>query len=192
MRVIFFKKEKELLEQIRSGDEKAMERIYNKYRSEFLGWSMDKYNISEDDALDHYQDTVTIFFEKTMNGTLAEIESTIKTYLFGIGKNKIRQKFQSESKEEQHTLGVTEHYQFLGQHSGAQSIFDDASGVAKKVFDSIGQPCKELLRLFYFERKSMTEIAKVLGHKNEGVSRTTKKRCLEKTREQLKNSKAHG
>lgn len=169
-----------------------MESIYNKYRSEFLVWSMDKYSIYEDDALDHYQDTVTIFFEKVMNGKLTEIESTIKTYLFGIGKNKIRQKFQSESRAEQHTADVVEHYQFLGQNADAQSLFDDTNRVAKKVFDSIGQPCKELLRLFYFERKSMMEIAKALGHKNEGVSRTTKKRCLEKMRAQLQNSKSNG
>lgn len=192
MRVNFSRSENQMLEQVRSGNEKAMERIYNKYRSEFLVWSMDKYGVSKDDALDHYQDTVTIFFEKIMNGTLVEIESTVKTYLFGIGKNKIKQKFQKDSKVEDHFSGVTEHYQFLSTSPENESAFEDAKSIATIVFDQIGESCKQLLKYFYFEKKSMTEIAELMGHKSEGVSRTTKKRCLEKIREQLKNTNADG
>ncbi|MEO9872795.1 RNA polymerase sigma factor [Ekhidna sp.] len=192
MRISFSKSETQILEQIRSGDEKAMERIYHAYRSEFLIWSMDKYNVSEDDALDHYQDAVTIFFEKVSNGMLEKIESTIKTYLFGIGKNKIRQKFQKDAKADDHLDGMTEHYQFLGEGVENHSTFEEAKNLAVNAFNQLGESCKKLLKYFYFEKKSMIEISKLMGHKNEGVSRTSKKRCLEKIREQLKNTNEDG
>ncbi|MDA0196626.1 MAG: sigma-70 family RNA polymerase sigma factor [Bacteroidetes bacterium] len=182
MRVIFFKKEKELLSRIRSGDERAMESVYTNYRNDFIRWSKAKYSISANDSLDHYQDTVTIFFEKVMNGTLTEIESTIKTYLFGIGKNRIKQRIDSEIRKEQHTAALVEHYRFLAENDEMIETFNAAQEATRRVFDSIGEPCKTILKLFYFEKKVMTEIAKEMGHKSEAVSRTTKKRCLEKIR----------
>jgi len=66
-----------------------MEKLYVQYRKEFVGWSMKKYGIPKDEALDHYQDTMTIFFEKVISGSLEEVQSSIKTYVFGIGKNRM-------------------------------------------------------------------------------------------------------
>ncbi len=172
-----------MLERIRSGDEKAMEHIYNKYREEFVGWSKDKYSAKHEDALDHYQDAITILFEKAMNGRLTEIESSLKTYLFGIGKNRIKQQFQKEGTRASHHTDVEEHYQFLASQESA-SMYDSAAEATSKLFNSLSDQCKRILNLFYFDKKSMSEIAEVMGFKSEAVSRTTKKRCLEKIREQ--------
>ncbi|MEP5611899.1 MAG: sigma-70 family RNA polymerase sigma factor [Cyclobacteriaceae bacterium] len=182
MKTIFFNREKELLSRIRSGDEKAMEGIYASNRSEFVNWSKEKYSISEEDALDHYQDTLTIFFEKVISGTLVELESTVKTYLFGIGKNRVRQQFEREGRRERHAGELVEHYQFLAKEEGMDEIFRSAKELATNMLETIGEPCKTILKLFYFDKKSMTEIAREMGHKNEGVTRTTKKRCIEKIR----------
>ncbi len=184
MRISFSRNKANLIERIRSGDNKAMETIYFEYRDEFVGWSTRKFSINEDDALDHYQDVLTIFFEKIMNGDFTELESSIKTFLFGIGKNKIRQQFDKQTRRSQHLDQMKEHYQFLGEEDGA-NIFEKAYDVTMDALKSIGEPCLSILRLFYFEKKSMTEIAQTMGHKSEGVSRTTKKRCLEKIRNQV-------
>ena len=176
----------------RKGDQRVMEDVYFKYRKEFVNWSQGKFGISEDDALDHYQDTMTIFFEKIMNGSLTEIESSLKTYLFSIGKNKVRQQFDEAARKEKHGDGLQEHYRFLAEDSDAAVIFEEAKRQTAELFNSIGEGCKEILRLFYYEKRSMSEIASIMGHKNEGVSRTTKKRCLEKIRSEVKKPLANG
>jgi RNA polymerase sigma-70 factor (ECF subfamily) len=169
-----------------------MEDVYFKYRKEFVSWSQGKFGISEDDALDHYQDTLTIFFEKVLNGSISEIESSLKTYLFGIGKNRVRQQFDASSRKERHEEGLKEHYQFLAEDEDASVAYEESRSQTLEIFHSIGEGCKEILRLFYYEKKSMSEIADIMGHKSEGVSRTTKKRCLEKIRSQVKKPLANG
>ena len=184
MKVSFRKSEEDVIASIQRGDSKSMEEAYLRYRKEFVKWSMGKFGISEDDALDHYQDTMTIFFEKVMNGTLFRIDSSLKTYLFGIGKNKVRQQFDKEHKIEKHGEGLVEHYRFLAEDGGAAEAYEEAKAQTKKMFAMLGDACKELLKLFYFDKRSMSEIAKMMNHKGEGVTRTTKKRCLEKLRSQ--------
>ncbi|MEO9482623.1 MAG: sigma-70 family RNA polymerase sigma factor [Ekhidna sp.] len=192
MKVSFRKSEKELLADIRGGNSRAMERLYLKYRKEFVNWSIGKFGISENDALDHYQDTITIFFEKVMNGSIEEVGSTLKTYLFGIGKNRVRQQFDIQNRDEKHEEGLTEHYRFLANDEDAAEAYAQARNETRKLFDGLGNACKEILKLFYFEKKSMSEIADILGHKSEGVSRTTKKRCLEKLRSEVNKPLADG
>ena len=191
MKINFIKGEKFLLEQVRSGDERAMEKIYFTYREEFIRWAVNKYNLTEENALDHYQESITIMFEKIINGTITNLDSSLKTYLFGIGKNRILQKFDKQAREEKHSSDLYEHYRFLAENEDAQKIYEKAKKTTKKVFDTIGEPCQTVLKLFYFEKKSMTEIAEELGYKNEGVARTTKKRCLEKIRDNFLNPASH-
>lgn len=192
MKVSFRKNEKEIIADIREGDSKAMENVYKKYRSEFVNWSGGKYGISEDDARDHYQDTMTIFFEGVVNGKVTEIGSSLKTYLFGIGKNRIRQQFDAKSRGDKHEEGLAEHYQFLAEDEDASEAYEQARIHTSRLFELLGETCKEILRLFYFEKRSMSEIAKAMQHKNEAVTRTTKKRCLEKLRNEAKQPLADG
>lgn len=159
-----------------------MEKVYLHYRKEFVNWSTGKFGIPESEALDHYQDTMTIFFEKVLNGDLKQLESSLKTYLFGIGKNKVRQQFDEQKRKERHEEGLAEHYHFMASDNGLSEEYELARSQTRKMFDGLGEACKQILRLFYYEKKSMSEIADLLGHKSEGVSRTTKKRCLEKLR----------
>lgn len=187
MRISFNKNTSEVLSGIQNGDSNVMEKVYNENRNEFVNWSIKKFGISEEDALDHYQDVITLFYEKVMNGSVEEINSSIKTYLFGIGKNKVRQQFDKQSRHEKHEEGLAEHYLFLAKDVQLNKVFEESKNGVAKVFDTIGEACKKILQLFYFDKKPMNEIAKVLGHKSEGVSRTTKKRCLEKIRSQLKS-----
>ncbi len=192
MKISFRKSDNQVVADIRGGDSKAMEQVYVRYRSEFVRWSIGKFGISEDDALDHYQDTLTIFFEKIMNGSLDEIGSSLKTYLFGIGKNRVRQQFDASSREEKHEAGVIEHYRFLAQDDELTETYEDARDQTRSMLDSLSDNCREILRLFYFEKRSMSEIADLMKHKSEAVSRTTKKRCMEKLRSETNKPLADG
>lgn len=182
MRISFKKTEKEIIDQILGGDDKVMEELYLKYRNEFISWSIGKFGISRDDALDHYQDTLTIFFEKVMNGSLEQLDSSLKTYLFGIGKNKMKQKLEATEKAKRHEKSLNEHYHFLAKNEAASDVYERAKSQATMLMTSLGDSCREILKMFYFEKKNMSEIAKIMKHKSEAVSRTTKKRCLEKLR----------
>lgn len=192
MKISFRRSDKDIVASIREGNQRVMEDVYFKYRSEFVAWSRNTFGISSEDALDHYQDTLTVFFEKAMSGTLISIESSLKTYLFGIGKNMVRQQFEEINRMRRHEGALVEHYRFLSDNVEAEAVYDEARRQTRELFETIGDACKEILRLFYFEKRSMSEIAFIMKHKNEAVSRTTKKRCLEKIRSQIRKPLADG
>lgn len=48
--------------------------------------------------------------------------------------------------------------------------------------DRIGEPCKSLLKEVYYQRSSMTAIAKQLGYKNEDAAKSQKYKCLVRLR----------
>jgi RNA polymerase sigma factor (sigma-70 family) len=55
-------------------------------------------------------------------------------------------------------------------------------------FKKLGQPCKELLNTFYFEKKSLKDIASKLKIE-ETTARNKKYRCMEKLRAMVLASK---
>ncbi len=56
-------------------------------------------------------------------------------------------------------------------------------------FKLLGNPCKQLLTTFYFEKKSLREIADELQIE-ENTARNKKYRCMEKLREMVLASKS--
>lgn len=55
---------------------------------------------------------------------------------------------------------------------------------------SIGDKCRELLRLFYYNNSGLREIAQKLGFRNEHVAKSMKFKCLEKVRAIVTNIKS--
>jgi DNA-directed RNA polymerase specialized sigma subunit len=51
----------------------------------------------------------------------------------------------------------------------------------------LGEPCKKLLTLFYYENLSMKEILNYLPYENEQVVRNKKYKCLQQLTEIMKN-----
>ena len=49
-----------------------------------------------------------------------------------------------------------------------------------RVFDSMPAECKQLLKLFYWERKPMDDIASILGMRNADSAKTKKSKCMNK------------
>lgn len=191
MNIAFSRSDDVYIKRIRSGDEQAMERVYFNYRDEFLNWAKRKFSLSHEEALEQYQESVTILFEKIVNGSLHRLEGSLKSYLFGIGKNRIMQGFDAENRQDKHQQDLSEHYRFLAEDQGARQIYEKAKKATKEIFKTLEEPCKTVLKLFYFDKKPMTVIAEELGYKNEGVARTTKKRCLEKIRDKFLKPTTH-
>jgi DNA-directed RNA polymerase specialized sigma subunit len=48
------------------------------------------------------------------------------------------------------------------------------------VIDKLGENCKKILLLYYFENKNMKEILETLPYENEQVVRNKKSKCLKK------------
>ena len=79
---------KNIIELLKQGDQKTLEKIYLDNREGFINFSR-KYNVDESDAIDIYQDSILILRENAINGRIDNLQSNISTYLFAIGKYRI-------------------------------------------------------------------------------------------------------
>lgn len=176
----------EWLNLIKSGNEKAISQIYETYREEFFKWVKSKYQSTDQEALDTYQESVLVLYNNIKKGKLTKFTSSIKTYLFAIGRNVIlynRRKFkreQSSITDHEHNIADSNSVQVNLQVSERQKILI-------KVLNEMGNPCKALIMLYYTENVPFKEIAKRLNYKSDTVARMQKMRCLKKMRKIIKN-----
>ena len=81
-------KESLIFEKLKIGDEAVLAEVYRDHRKEFVLWMVKKYGCDTDVALEVYQNAILSLCENLRNGSIDMITSSIKTYLFALGKNK--------------------------------------------------------------------------------------------------------
>lgn len=171
----------ELLRLVQSGDPSGLSFVYEKYRREYVNWIRRFSRCDPDDACEYYQGTIVIFYENVCNGKLTELQSSLKTYLFGIGKNLVMHEYRKTRRGERVKA------EFLVQTHLADSTQellaeDNDLALVHRCFERIGDPCHKLLQLFYFNQKSMEEISAELGYKNPETAKNQKYKCMERLR----------
>ena len=165
--------------------------FYASHRSEFLKWTFKQYHLMPDEAVDVYQDAITILYESASSGRLDTLQCSVKTYFFGIAKNLISTylKKKIRAKERYETL-VEEHHGLETVAEKENDWMDYSLEVMAGAIKNLSARGQEILHLFYFEKMSLREITQVLGYKSEDVAKTTKMRYVKLLREMVK-TEAH-
>lgn len=169
-----------ILEKLRSGGRKELEMIYTAFRKEFIFWVMKNYSCPLDDAQDIYQFSVLTFYENVINGKLTHLKSTVKTYLFSIGKNKALELGKSSRRFRE----INESERLDAPAMDADMLEEEEKELQKvaHTLEQLGDPCTSLLKYYYYERKSMEEIAIALDYKNADTAKNLKYKCLKRLR----------
>ena len=172
--------ENEILERIRLGGQSELGIIYEEYRSEFIQWITKEFLCSIDDSKDIYQLSILIFYDNVKSGKLEHLVSSIKTYLFGIGKNVARENMR---KAKRNTPINQEKWlkEYLIDEPD-NPVEEDVFMTAKNALEKLGQPCQKLIELFYYEKKSMEEIKDLMNYKNSETAKNQKCKCMARLR----------
>lgn len=169
-----------LLRQIKLGNRVVLNQLYQTYREEFIHWTRWKFNCKEADSIDVFQETMIAFYENVVNDKITEFRSSVKTYLFAIGRNILLKRFRDEK-------GQTEELEVLTNVASKLQIDDsinlnERQKAITELLQELGEPCKTLLQLFYYQRFSTKSIAKTMDYKNESVVKNQKVRCIKRLR----------
>jgi len=167
--------EKETFERICKGDEKELEKLYKKYYR-----MMTKLVITnsgtEQEAKDIYQEALIVFWQKAVSGNLV-LTSKISTYLYSICLNLWRKELDRKSRLS-HEQKDSPEYQNEDKKERTRII--------RECLDQLDDTCKRVLTYYYYERMSMSEIAKNLGFANTNTAKTKKYKCKKKLDELIK------
>ncbi|MEO5978922.1 MAG: sigma-70 family RNA polymerase sigma factor [Chryseolinea sp.] len=172
--------QEEIILKIKTGGQSELAAVYKEFRDEFLHWITREYRCSADDGKDIYQMTILIFYDNIRQGKLQHLVSSVKTYLFGIGKNIARENLRKEKKFV--SIGQEK---WLWEHltdEPSQHIDEGIFARAKLALEKLGQPCQRLIELFYYEKKSIPEITDALGYKNPETAKNQKCKCMARLR----------
>lgn len=182
------KKQNAVILAIKRGDNKVLEKLYNDNRQPFLIWVYQLYQCSEEDAVEIYQKAYTILYMNVRDGKLVELTSSIKTYLFSIGKNLVREKFRSKH-------NATVNLDDVSNTTAIQSQLDDdildayqeehQKNIVRELLNEIGDPCKTLLELMFIKGYSSDAVVHAMNYSDERVVRKRKSLCLKKLREMV-------
>ncbi|WP_158964053.1 RNA polymerase sigma factor [Myroides fluvii] len=167
-------REKRVIKQIQAGEQKAIEEVYMLYKKEFTLFA-GRFAISEQDTADIYQDSIIAMYENILAGDLKVFSSSIKTYLFAIGKYKIYNRLNVKI--------VTEDfvdYEFLLKQEKEEewAIEEEQLAQVLSSYQLLGHRCQEVLTLFYYENLSMEQIKQKLNYASSDVVKSQKSRCI--------------
>lgn len=169
---------------LKKDDEKTIRKLYDENKKGFIFFA-NRYNLNAEDVLDVYQDAVIALIENAKKGKIDTLQSSISTYLFGIGKFMIFQKLKKEkktfSKDDFSNLEYVDEY-YDEEENDIQVI------LLQKAFTKIGEQCRKVLQLFYYEERNLDEIQEELGYSNKDVLKSQKSRCLKQLKDLTKEN----
>ena len=140
---------------------------------------------TKDHAKDVYQEAfISVWNNVKNNRFVPQNETALQGYLYQIARNKwmdvLRSSQFKKTKLIQHELSVLD--KRIDSHDDEdQDIFNQKLQQTMDAFKTLGNPCKQLLTHFYFEKISLRDIANKLSIE-ENTARTKKYRCMEKLR----------
>tara|TARA_R110000868_G_scaffold144753_2_gene364088 strand:- start:750 stop:1289 length:540 start_codon:yes stop_codon:yes gene_type:complete len=162
-------KDREVLEKVSQGDEKALEYLYKKHYKMMTRLVINN-NGSEDEAKDIYQEALVAFWQKAIGGNLV-LTSKISTYLYSVCLNLWRKELDrkgrfAESDKEELTFQEFEKKERVR--------------IIHECIAELGDTCRKILTYHYFDGMSMTDIAKKLNLANTDTAKTKKYKCKKK------------
>lgn len=168
----------ELVAMIRQGQnlDPAIRALYRNY-FDSLSWYVVNNSGNAQDAEDIFQEVVVAFIDLVQKDKFRG-ESSIKTFLFSLNRhiwlNELKRRGRALAREEKYEKGqerVTEDV------SGQLADRETKAELARLV-ETLGEQCKTILLLFYYENRSMKEILEQVDYENEQVIRNKKYKCL--------------
>lgn len=171
--------EAEVIFKIKNGERDILQKIYTAYKDEFIGWIIKYRNVSKNDAEDLFQFAMVTFYENIINNKLVELTSSVKSYLFSIGKNKAMEVHRINKKHLLYdNLPVMDYFDETEENKESKLFLESRIEQLSNLLETISERCKKLLTMFYYEKKSMKEIQHNFSFNSPGVAKNEKYKCL--------------
>lgn len=175
--------DKEIMSEIVAGNSDAFAEVYNRYIGEFVGFVRKHFRGSDDDIYDIYHDSCMALYSNILSRRLtAEAlgEVSLKTYLFRIGHNKMVDVFRRANTAQRRSF--IENFDYSEWDDECEEVLSEREQKIREVVSQMGEPCATILAMYYWQDKSMREIASEAGYSNADTAKSLKSRCMAKVK----------
>ncbi|MGB2870221.1 MAG: sigma-70 family RNA polymerase sigma factor, partial [Bacteroidota bacterium] len=150
-----------ILDRIRKGDEDALEILYHANRPVIAAY-VARNGGTGDDAEDMVQEAVVILWERVRSGSF-EHKAKLGTFLYATVRNLWLRRLSRQRREIRTDLR-SEQIRSEDESILEVLIESDQAAIVARALDNLGDPCKTLLVLYYWEELTTDEIAVRLGY----------------------------
>ena len=187
--------DKEYIKRFSSNDQSAFTRFYDIHIDSFVGYFSRKFNKGYDYSLDLFHEAFMTMYDNILCGklTMDNLTSSLYQYLLGIAIRKMQagdrknKEFEKEAidvqgKDGESTLNakvkkkVVEQIQLEDSDNRDEELKD----FVERAVSDMKPPCNTILKLFYWDKMSWNEIAKVTPYGNADSAKAQKFKCMSK------------
>jgi RNA polymerase sigma factor (sigma-70 family) len=168
-------KEDQIIDAVKNESKEAIKSLYIENRAGFIRFVVQKYAVPNDVVEDMYQDAIIALIENIRKGKLDDLKSSISTYLFSIGK------FMAFKYYKKPQMSVVDFSDFEGLLEGDTEDKEKEEELIQLIqskLEQMGEACKKILILFYYEGKKIDDIMQLGTYANKDVVKSQKSRCL--------------
>jgi RNA polymerase sigma factor (sigma-70 family) len=160
--------------------------IYQQY-SETVSSFIIANNGTAQDAEDIFQETVVTFIDLVKKDRY-RAQASVKTFLVAIARNLWLNELKKRARSGKRAA-IFEESRPISEMDVSEHIADrEVKQQFHEVLSKLGDPCKKILTLFYYENMSMKDMLNHLPYENEQVVRNKKYKCLQQLTGLLKQN----
>ena len=165
----------------RQNNDRAFAEIYT-YHYTAVEKLIRKQGGTSEDAQDVFQEVLIILYEKIRQPDF-KLECKLSTYMLSITKNIWHKKLKRLRLHQ--NIVQENHKQNLHVEEEAPTEYAMLANEKRltELLSHLGPDCRKVLRLYYFDRLSMRQIAEIMGYSNEQVAKSKKSRCMQLLRQ---------
>ncbi|HUI64870.1 MAG TPA: sigma-70 family RNA polymerase sigma factor [Bacteroidota bacterium] len=163
-----------ILEGIRTGREEVLVELYSDNRKAVRAL-VRRNGGSIDDADDVLQEALVSFWERVRTGKFT-YSARLSTFIYAVARNIWLRRLARARKEIPFQVEAVDP---PGEDLSPleQVMEDEQSQMVRRALERLGEPCKKLLLLYYWEELPMEQIAVQLGFANADTAKSKKYQC---------------
>ena len=155
--------------------------LYTEHRGPFVKWAQQHYAVRAEEARDAFQEAVIVLYRKSQDGDLSELNCSMRTYLFAVGRNQLLTRMRVLRRQED----LHEEFHGIPDEALATNGMDgqEKEATAELVRQRLAEmkpDDRRVLELYYLEGKDMDAVAEALGLKNRNVAKKKKHYALQR------------
>lgn len=136
-------------------------------------------------AKDVFQDGLIVLFNRVRRGDFT-LTSSLKSYLFAICRNLWLMKLRTAGREP----AIEPHHERIQLEEDLFQVLvtNERQQLVLQLLAKLGEDCRRILDLFYYQKMSMAKIMEAFGLGSEQAAKNKKSQCLGKLREMVASS----
>ena len=176
-------RERQWIQSLQKGDLKTLEEVYLQFKGGFLSYAR-QYPIEMDVVLDIYHDSIIALYENFARKNMNTMKSSLKTYLFAIGKYKILAYLKSNTRQPHISIEEEPAVEFQLFEIDTD---EDRLAQLNEALDQLGPICQQMLKLFYYKGLKLEAIQHQMAYESKDTVKSQKSRCLKQLKKLIQS-----